>query len=206
MLIAGPLIVIVGLFFWALYVSGANSEHHSYAHGGNPPTYVQVESGTTYGIAIHGGVKREAELGLPAASLQCTVARRGEAPGPLEITAESGDTKATDRIGSFVSAISGSVRVQCSGIGPVYIDNAKDASFDWSGLWLILASLLLAIGLPLTLTGLRQAGRRVDPAAGGGFEFARDREAHVVGTRPGYDLYAERQPFAPETERDLGRG
>jgi hypothetical protein len=200
------LVVIVGLLCWALYVRGANSEHHSYAHGGNPPTYVQLEAGSTYGIAIHGGVKREAELGLAPGTLQCTAARRGEAPGPLEVTAESADTKATDRIGSFVSGISGEVRVQCSGIGPVYVDNAVDAAYDWSGIWLILASVLLAIGLPLTLSGLRQAGRRVDPAAGGGFEFERDREAHVVGAWPGYDLHAERQAFAPDSERDLGRG
>lgn len=205
-LIVGPLLAIAGLVCWALYVRATNTEHHSYAHGGNPPTYVKVEAGTTYGIAIHGGVRRETKLGLEPGTLQCTAARHGEAPSPLELTAESVDTKATDRIGSFVSNVNGEITVQCSGIGPVFIDNSSDASYDWSGVWLVFASVLLAIGLPLTLSGLRRAGRRVDPASAGGLEFGGDRETHVVGAGPGYDLHAEGQSFGAETERDLGRG
>jgi hypothetical protein len=187
-LIVGPLLAIAGLVCWALYVRATNTEHHSYAHGGNPPTYVKVEAGTTYGIAIHGGVGREGKLGLEPGTLQCTAARHGEAPSPLELSAESVDTKATDRIGSFVSNVNGEITVQCSGI------------------WLVFASVLLAIGLPLTLSGLRRAGRRVDPASAGGLEFGGDRETRVVGAGPGYDLHAEGQSFGAETERDLGRG
>jgi hypothetical protein len=205
-LVAGPLIALAGLVCWALYVRAANTEQHSYAHGGNPPAYVRLEPGTTYGIAISGGVHREIGLGFAPGTLQCTAARAGQAPGPLEVTAETTDTKATDRIGSFVSAISGDVRVQCTGIGPVFIDNAAGASYDWSGVWIVLASVLLAIGLPLTLSGLRRTTRRVYPPAAGGFEFERDREAHMVGTWPTDDLHAERQPLGTETERDLGRG
>jgi hypothetical protein len=205
-LIAGPLLVIAGLACWALYVRATNTEHHSYAHGGNPPAYVRLELGATYGIAIHGGVTREAELGLAPGTLQCTAARRGESPGPLDVTAENTDTKATDRIGTFVSAIAGDVRLECSGIGAVFVDNAADAPYDWSGGWLVLASILLAIGLPLALSGLRRAGRRVDPPAAGRFEFERYGEADVVGTGRGDHLYAEGQPFGAEPERDLGRG
>ena len=211
MLITGPLIVIAGLVCWALYVRATNSEHHAYAHGGNPPTYVRIEPGVTYGIAISGGVKREVALGLPPGTLQCTAAAQGQAPGPLQVTPEEQgtdvkDIKATDRIGFFTADRGGLVHITCSGIGPVFIDNATDAPYDWSGVWLVLASVLLAVGLPLTLSGLRRSGRRVDPATARGLEFAGHGETDVVGARPGDDLYAQRQPFATETERHLGGG
>jgi hypothetical protein len=205
-LVLGPLLILVGLLCWALYVHQTNTEHHAYAHGGNPPTYVQLHMGKTYGIAIHGGVHREIQLGLAPGSVQCTAAQPGEAPGPLDVTAEAQDTKATDRIASFVSGIDGVVHVQCSGIGAVYLDNAADAAYDWSGFFLVLASLALLVGLPLALSGLRTMFSGIDPTAAGGLEFAGDREAHMVGTGPGHDLYAYGQPAVAEPERDLGGG
>jgi hypothetical protein len=205
-LVAGPLLIILGLVCWALYVRQTNSEHHAYAHGGNPPTYVQIHAGKSYGIAIHGGVQREIRLGLAPGSVQCTAARRGQSPGPLDVTAETQDTKATDRIASFVSGINGVVHVECSGIGAVYLDDADDAAYDWSGFFLILASLALLTGLPLALSGLRTVFSRVDPAATADFEFAGDREAQLAGAGPGNDLHAYGQPSVAEPRRDLGRG
>jgi hypothetical protein len=202
----GTLLILVGLACWALYVNAANGERHSYARGGNPPTYARLESGRTYGIAIRGGVGREVQLGLNPQSVRCTAARPGEAPGALDVTAETSDTKMINQIASFVSDINGLVSVQCAGIGPVYVDNAADAPFDWSGVWLVLASLALVVGLPLALSGLRRPVRRVDPAAARGLEFERDGEAHVVGTGPRDDLHAQWQPPVADAERDLGRG
>jgi hypothetical protein len=205
-LVAGTIVVIAGLAVWALYVMQANRESHSYSRGGVAPATVQLKAGTTYGIAIRGGVGREIALGLNPATLQCTATEQGHAPGPLQVNAESQDTKATDRIGSFVADFKGRVHVACTGIRAVYIDNAEDAGFDWSGVWLVLASILLAVGLPLVLSGLRRTGRRVDPAAAGGLEFERDGETHMVSTGPRDDLHAQWQPLVPEPERDLGRG
>jgi hypothetical protein len=165
-LIAGALLVIAGLVFWSLYVMTANHERHSYAHGGKPPTYVQLHRGVTYGVAIAGGVGREVTLGLSPGTLQCTATKPGQAPGPLDVTAEAQDTKATDRVGWFVSGVDERVHIECAGIGPVFIDNAADAAYDWSGVWIVAASLLLLVGLPLTLSGLRRTGRRAGQEAG----------------------------------------
>ena len=176
-LIAGALLVVAGLGFWTLYVKQSGNGGHSYDRGGSPASSVRLVAGETYTISIHGGVDREVELGLDPAALQCTAALGGEAPGALDIVAQSRDSKATNEIASFVSSISGDVHIQCEGVGAVYIDDAEDAPFDSSGVWLVLASLALIIGLPLTLSGLRRpAGEareladvtdvdRVDPPA-----------------------------------------
>jgi hypothetical protein len=156
--IAGTVLVLAGLAAWALYVKQSGDEPHAYARSGKPPAYVQVESGKTYRIAIRGGVATEARVGIAPESLSCTAARPGESPGALDLTTESADTKATDDIASFVSAVTGRLHVQCAGLGTVFIANAEDAPFDWSGVWLVLASLGLLIGTPLVLSLLRSAG------------------------------------------------
>jgi hypothetical protein len=176
-LIAGAILVAAGLGCWALYVKQTGNGGHSYDRGGSPASSVRLVAGETYTISIHGGVDREVELGLDPAALQCTAALGGQVPGALDIVAQSRDSKATNEIASFVSSIRGDVQIQCGGVGAVYVDDAEDAPFDSSGVWLVLASLALVIGLPLTLSGLRRpAGEarelddvtdvdRVDPSA-----------------------------------------
>lgn len=174
--VAGTVLVLGGLASWALYVQQSGNAAHAYARGGKPPAYVQVHAGGTYRIAVRGGVATEAQAGIAPASLHCTATRPGEAPGALRLTYENADTKATDDVASFVAAVTGKLHVECIGLGPVFISNADDAAFDWSGVWLVLASLALAVGGPLVLSLLRSAsaGRpdgsladveRIDPAA-----------------------------------------
>jgi hypothetical protein len=155
LLAIGGAMVVAGLAMWALYVKQSRSESHAYSHDGRPPGYVRLVAGDTYSIAIHGGVAREAELGLDPAALQCTAAHPGEAPGALQLDAHDGNTKATNEIATFASDISGQVHIECAQIGAVYVDDASDAPFDWSGVWLVLTSLALVIGVPLTLSALR---------------------------------------------------
>ncbi len=174
MLVTGAALVLAGFASWALYAVQSGTETHSYASGGAPPAFVQVTAGHTYRVSISGGVKREAEFGVQASTLQCTAAAPGQAPGALPVTAEPTGTKATNQIGSFVATFSGRVHIACDRVGPVYVDNAADAGYDWSGLWLVLASLALVIGIPLTLSGLRSGafapprGLDPDPAPIGG--------------------------------------
>jgi hypothetical protein len=208
-LVTGTLLVLAGLASWALYAVAARTEPHAYARGEAPPATARLVQGHTYWISIPGGVRSEARLGLDPSALQCTAAAAGRSPGALKVTPQAADTKATDQIASFVAGFSGSARIECSGIGAVYVDNAADAAFDWSGFWLVLASALLVVGLPLTLAGLRSLGRgsggdpgsdvgRVDPAAEGPLEFERHREADVVVPGRGDDLDAQGQTGAPQ--------
>jgi hypothetical protein len=158
----GALVSLLGLVFWALHSVQAGSARHSFAGLANPPQYVRLIAGHRYWISIHGGVQREAELGVSPGALECTAAGQGQAPVALTITAERADTKAINQIASFTPTFSGYVQVQCGGIGLVYVDDAADASFDWSGAWLVLACVCLLIGLPAVLSGLRAV--RGEPA------------------------------------------
>lgn len=169
-------LVIGGLAAWALYVQTSRNEPTAYAREGKPPAYVQVRAGEDYRIAVPGGVATEAQAGIAPESLRCLAAQPGKTAGALNIIYENADTKATNDIASFVAAVSGRLHVTCIGLGTVYVSNAENVPFDWSGVWLVLASLALLIGTALVLSLLRGDGNdasdgsladvmRIDPAA-----------------------------------------
>lgn len=160
--------MVVGLACWALYVWQARSHPHAYNSGANPPSDVRLVAGDTYWISIHGGVARVAEFGIDPTALQCTAVRTGAGPSALRLVTETSDTKENDRIASFVSAITGPAQIRCDGIGAVFVDNAAEAPYDWSGLWLVLTSLTLAVGLPLSLSALRRASVPAESVADAG--------------------------------------
>jgi hypothetical protein len=174
--VAGVLLVVGGLGAWALYVHMSGNEQTAFARDAKPPAYVQVHAGDDYRIAVHGGIATEAQAGIPPDSLSCFAAQPGKAPGALNIIYETTDTKATDDIASFVATVNGRLHVMCTGLGAVFVSNAEDAPYDWSGVWLVLASLALVIGTPLVLSLVRSSGtgpsngsladvERINPAA-----------------------------------------
>lgn len=156
---AGALLVVVGLGCWALYWLRSGTEDHSYSRNPIPPTTVHITLDKTYGIAIPGGVQAEQDLGLDPGSVRCTVSAASGATNPLPVTAEGTDTKATNQIASFLAPFTGRAHVQCQGLPPVFVDNADDASADVSGIWLVLATIALTVGVPLVISALRSAGR-----------------------------------------------
>jgi hypothetical protein len=165
MLVMGVAVVLVGLVSWLLYGVQAGRENRSYHPNGTPPKYVRLETGHTYWLAVPGGVSRLREAGVAPTALTCTATAAGQAPGPLTVNGVVGqdtdETKFLNRFGSFVAARSARVEIRCSGLGRVYVENAADTGFDWSGLWLVLASAALVVGFPLTISGWR---RRPSPA------------------------------------------
>lgn len=155
-LVSGIVVVLAGTACWALYGVEAGRERRPYTHGGPPPAYVQLNARHTYWLSVPGGVRHLDKIGVQVSSLQCTAAEAGRAPAALSVTPQSKDTKATDEIASFFSDITGKVHIECAGTGAVFVSGASADGFDWSGLWLILASVLLVIGIPLTLSGRRR--------------------------------------------------
>lgn len=151
----GVVLTVIGLGAWLLHVLQSGNEQHSYAAGHTPPQYIRVDAGHTYSIAIPDGVSAETKQGLDPGHLACTMTAAGQTAGVLQVTAEDAQTKATNQIGTFVAPLTATVHIDCSGIGPVYVDDAADAERDWSLAWLVLAAIALAIGLPLSLSGLR---------------------------------------------------
>jgi hypothetical protein len=166
LLAGGMVLVFVGLLSWVLYGYQAGRENHSYKPHGAPPASVRVESGHTYWLAVPGGVTALRAAGLDPTAPTCTAAAPGQGPGQLRVTPvvskDVSDTRFINRFASFVAAASASLRINCTGIGAVYVDNPAGAAFDWSGFWLVLASLALVVGLPLILAALRGLGRPGD--------------------------------------------
>ena len=166
-LVAGIAVVLLGVVSWGLYAIAAGRENTPYHPNAAPPSSVRLVGGHTYWLAVPGGVRSVRDIGLVPSKLSCSTSENGEngaAAAPLAVVAVvaagSDDTKFVDRIGSFAAPGSGRFHVECSGLGTVYVENAADAGFDWSGLWLVLASAALVVGLPLVLSGLR---RRAQP-------------------------------------------
>jgi hypothetical protein len=155
-LVCGIVVVLAGTACWALYGVQAGREHRAYTHGGAPPAYVQLNAGHTYWLSVPGGVRHLDKVGVQVSSLQCTAAEAGQTPVALSVTPQSKGTKATDEIASFFAGITGRVHIECAGTGAVFVSGGSADGFDWSGLWLILASVLLVIGIPLTLSGRRR--------------------------------------------------
>lgn len=207
---AGVVLVALGLILWVMHHLLAGQEHHSYTSGSSPPRQVELHDGTTYWLAVPGGVAAAKKAGVDTTTLTCTAQRVGAADVPLRITVQERGTKAVDQIASFPSPLSARVHIACDGLDAVYVDNA---TADPSGYLLVLATIALAVGIPLLLSGLRRRGRggrrsdveRIDPAGERPLEFERDGETHVIVAGRGDDLGAERQAGVTDTQRHLRR-
>jgi hypothetical protein len=147
--------VVVGLASWALFALQSGREKHSYAHGGPPPAFARLVAGHEYAVSVPGGTSALRAGGVDPSTLQCSATPAGGTAVAVAISAESSQ-KALNQIATFNAPGSGDYRITCTGVGAVYVDDAADAGFDWSGLWLVLASAALVVGLPVTLAGLRR--------------------------------------------------
>ncbi len=205
-LVAGAALVALGALLWVVSRVVAGGEAHAFAPGHAPPRQVQLVQNHTYRLAIPGGVAAERRLDVDRSALTCYVQREGQDRLALRLTDEAADTKAVDTIASFVAPYGGRTHVSCAGLPRVYVEGT---SGDPSGLLLVLATIALAVGVPLVLSGLRARSSHVagvDPAAEGALEFARHGETDVVGAGPGGHLQAEREAGGTDAERHLGGG
>jgi hypothetical protein len=157
---AGLALLVLGLASWALYGFSAGREHTVHHPNGAPPASVRLAAGHQYWLAVPGGLDRLRALGVDPTKLACVAATQFGLDNGLAVSGvvdtSNGETKFVDRIGSFVAARSGRFQVTCAGVGAVYVVNAADAGFEWSGFWLVLASAALVVGFPMLLSGLRR--------------------------------------------------
>ena len=154
----GAVLIVIGAGLWLLSRSVAGSETHSYA-AGRPPASVEVIAGHSYTLAIRGGVTAAQNAGFSPSMLGCIASSPQIGVRPLKVTAEPSDTKAVNQIGTFVAPVTGRVQVTCPGLGTVFVDDAVNAPADHSGLALLLGTIALTVGVPLTLSAVRSARR-----------------------------------------------
>lgn len=160
MAFAAVVLIVLGLVCWALYRFAATGERHSFTPGSISPAYVHLTAGETYSLGVRGGVDELKRQRIDLTTLSCSFAPRGGSAEQLAITAERPETKATNQVATFVAPVTGRAHVECAGVTDVFVDDADDTSADLSGLWLVLASIALAIGLPLLFSVMRTASGR----------------------------------------------
>lgn len=175
------LLLLLGLALLGLWRVLDGNERLPFADGAAPPAYVRVTVGQTYQIAVPGGVRAMLARGFAVSqngtiALDCQYTPRGSVGfSPLELTAESSDTKAETTVGEFVGPVTGDIRVTCSGWGAVFVPNSDDRPSDHAGLALLGSIILLTAGAALGLSQLRASTLRVVPA----------RETEDDGTKAG---------------------
>lgn len=154
----GVALVVLGAALWLVARLVAGTQPLSYADG-PPPESVQLIAGRTYTLAIRGGVVAAQNLGVAPSTLRCSVSSPQIGTRPLTVRPESSGTKAINQIATFVAPVSGRVHVSCVGLAGVFVDDAVDAPADHSGLALLLATIALTVGIPLTLSAVRSFQR-----------------------------------------------
>lgn len=168
--------VSVLLFGLAGVLTG--TERHSYDGGAVAPDNVTVTQGHTYQISIPGGVETMSERNVNPAGLQCQWSSPTAGSQSLDITPEKAESKATNTIATFVSPVSGSIHVDCTSWGTVFVDDAENASPDFAGLFLVLGMFVFVLGLVLLVSP--KMSRR--PAPSGGQIWQSAHAARISGT------------------------
>ena len=166
--VAAVVALLLGLALVGAWRVVGGNQNLPYDTGATPASSVRVTRGQTYSIAVPGGVgamlarctPTRTVGGQDVVNLQCTWTPGSQAASPssgqpLTLSEESTDTKAENTVGHFVSPVSGQVRVYCSGWGAVFVPDSDDRPYDWAGLSLLLATILLTVGAALALSELR---------------------------------------------------
>jgi hypothetical protein len=156
--IVATILLLGGLGSAAVYRVVSGTEHQSFSAGAVPPSSSRVTAGKTYELATPGGVATLKRDGANIASAQCEWSYPGSGSQLLTATASGADTKATNVVATFISPVTGDIRVDCSGWGAMYIDDADNTPADIAGWFLLLAVIALALGAGLGVSALRMAG------------------------------------------------
>lgn len=193
--VAGGLIA-VGLAAWALSRFQGQGADLPYRAGGTPTSTVAVSRGTTYSLAVPGGVAAMRGRGVPVTgddagqqviSLQCrysTDPASVDVGSTLRVTPEPVTTKAENTVGHFAAPVTGTIAVQCAGWGAMFVPDSDARAADVSGALVLLAVLALTVGGGLALSELyrgerRTVGTEVAVTSSGG--PAPDRYPHPQG-------------------------
>jgi len=149
------LLLALGVSFAVLYRITDNAEHHSFNAGAKAPDSVHVTAGKQYEISTPGGVKRLAGNGIAGGAVTCTYSTLdGSEGGQLTVAPLGVDTRTVHAIATFVAPITAQVRIKCSGMSGVFVDDSDDAAADPAGLFILLTTIALAAGAALAMSVL----------------------------------------------------
>jgi hypothetical protein len=174
-------LIIAALLLGALYRILSGTEHHSFDKGAVAPNSARVTLGQTYTLSVPDGVRALTARGVEVKTPQCEWSVDGSASQALTVVAAGEGTKAINVVATFVSPYTGDIHVDCLGWGSMFVDDADNASADYAGWFLLLATISLTAGVALGLAALRSAGVDSDRAAREDDEI--ERLVHAVHVR-----------------------
>jgi hypothetical protein len=180
--IVATVLVAFGVVLLALFRIVSGTQHQAYSIGAVPPAAAHVTAANTYHLSVRGGVKALIKRGLDVGTAQCEWSVDGSAKQALTVTASGRSTKATNVVATFVAPYTGNIRVDCTGWGAMYIDDADDTPADVSGWFLVAGTVLLAVGVALGLSAIRLA-RDGSAVTSAGEDDEIERLVHSVHVR-----------------------
>ena len=141
----GAVLLLLGVFAWFLHVSAAADGRHSW-QSGTPASPVDVRGGQTYHLSTRNGYADATAHAVQGVSVfACSYSGAAGSDLPLSVFGSAPDPRVLHRVASFLAPETGPITVTCSGLDGVYIDDARDAAFDRSGLY-VLITIVLGFG------------------------------------------------------------
>lgn len=147
-------LVLTGLLCWGLFRVISATEHHAYSADPVPRRRTLVTATNTYTLSVPGGVVALQRRNVPVKDAQCEWSTAGSAMQALPVSTDP-NTKATEVVGTFISPITGDIQIECIGWGPLFVDDANNATGDPAGYFLVLATIALTVGVGVGLSALR---------------------------------------------------
>lgn len=148
----GVLLMLVAalVFAGSRYVAG--HQHHAYDPGAAPPASFQLTAGKVYQLSSSTPTKDLIDRGT-LSTLACSWSADGQLDNQLPVTSTLNDERNRFQFALFAAPVSGAVQLSCSDIPAVFVDDADNASPDWSALLLVLATFLGLVGAILAVSG-----------------------------------------------------
>lgn len=169
--ILAVLLIALAIVFFVLYAFANRTETHSFNAGHSPPHTVRVTQGKQYEISTPDGVPGLVKRGLDPSAVTCTYQTPGGTSAPLSVSSLGSSTRATHAVATFTAPMTGEIQVQCQPlIRGTFVDDADDGAADPAGLFMLLGTISLGLGVPLGLSwayarSTRLRGFRVDDAS-----------------------------------------
>lgn len=150
----GVVILLIAMVFFAGSRLVASSQRHAYdPHAIPPPTY-HLTAGKSYQLSSGETVKSLLARGsLDSNALSCTAASPDGSQDSLTIENTITDQRSLHLFANVQASRTGDVHVTCESIAQVFVDNADDAATDWSGMLVVLSTLLAVAGVALVMSG-----------------------------------------------------
>jgi hypothetical protein len=161
-------LLLGGVLFGVFYRVADSSEHHSYNSGALSRFPVHLTLGRQYELSTPGGVEALKKRGISPAAVACTWTSDGSPEATLGIVSLA-DGRTTHAFATITGPRTGPVTIVCDGVPALFVDDADDVQGDAAGLFVVLATICLTLGVALLLSLLYQRRPRVrDPQADNG--------------------------------------